>query len=51
MRSKRTRIGLVPVVLAILSVTLLGGCAHGDPAALGMFVADLFRNATAALLL
>ena len=51
MISERARIGFVPLALAILSMTLFGGCTHADPAALEMFVADLLRNAVAALLL
>ncbi len=51
MNSRRRRIGLMPVVLAILSITLLGGCTHADPAVLEAFVTDLLRSATAALLL
>ena len=51
MSSERARIGFIPVVLAIFSMTLLGGCTHADPAVLEMLVADWLRNAAAALLL
>jgi len=51
MNKERTRNGFIFVVLAIFSMTLLGGCAHADPAALEMFTTDLLRNAAAALLL
>jgi hypothetical protein len=51
MSLKRTRIGSVSVVLAILSMALLGGCTHADPAVLETFVGDFLRNAAAALLL
>jgi len=39
------------VVLAIFSMTLLGGCTHTDPVALEMFVADMLRGLASALLL
>ena len=51
MRNKRRRIGLLPAVLAIFSMTLLGGCTHADPAILEAFVTDLLRSVAAALLL
>lgn len=51
MSSERTRNGFITLVLAIFSMTLSGGCTHADPAALETFVADLLRNAVAALLL
>ncbi len=51
MNSKRRRIGSVLAVLAIFSMTLLGGCTHADPAVLEAFVTDLLRSVAAALLL
>ena len=51
MSNKRSRNGFVGVVLAIFGLTVLGGCTHADPAGLETFVADLLRNAAAALLL
>jgi len=51
MSNERSQNGFLLVVLAIFSMALLGGCTHADPAALETFVADLFRNAAAALLL
>ncbi len=51
MRNKRTRIGLLPAVLAIFSMALLGGCTDADPATWEAFVTDLLRSAASALLL
>ena len=51
MRSKRIRINLIPALLAVFSITLLGGCTHADPAVWETFVEDLLRNAAAAFLL
>ncbi|MFQ5512727.1 MAG: hypothetical protein ACE5EO_12885 [Candidatus Krumholzibacteriia bacterium] len=51
MSGERLRSGFTRVVLAIFSMTLLGGCAHADPTALETFVVDLLRSAAAALLL
>ena len=51
MSNERTRIGFRRVVLAVFGLTLLGGCKHADPPALQTFIADLLRNAAAALLL
>ena len=51
MSNERARNEFIPAVLAIFSMTLLGGCAHADPAVLETFVTDFLRNAAAALLL
>ena len=51
MRNNNNRVAVVPALLLIVSVTLLGGCSDVDPAALELFVADMLRNATVALLL
>ena len=51
MSSKRTRIGFTPVVLAIFSIALLGGCTHTDSVALEAFVTDILRGVASALLL
>jgi len=51
MTNKRMRLGFLSMVLAIVSMTCLGGCVSADPAALQTFVADLLRNAATALLL
>ena len=51
MSSERARIGSIPVVLAIFSMTLLGGCTHADPATLEAFMTDLLRSVASALLL
>ncbi|MFQ5495258.1 MAG: hypothetical protein ACE5EX_07730 [Phycisphaerae bacterium] len=51
MSGERARISFLRVVLAVLSMALVGGCTHTDPAALETFVADMLRNAVAALLL
>lgn len=46
MRRNRHVVWLVGLVAA-----LAGGCTHSDPAAFETFIADLLRNAAAALLL
>ena len=51
MKQERHRMGIAVFTLAVASVTLLGGCVHGDPASLEMFLTDLLRGAAAALLL
>ena len=51
MSSGRARNGFLPAVLAIFSMTLLGGCTHADPAALQAFVTDMLRSVASALLL
>ncbi len=51
MSSERTRNGFIPLVLAIFSMTLLGGPAHADPVTLEAFVTDLLRSAASALFL
>ena len=51
MSSERVRSGFIPVVLVTLCMNLLGGCNHVEAATLMVFVADLLRNAAAALLL
>ncbi len=51
MSSERVQNGFIGVALAIFGMTLLGGCTHADGAVLETFVADLLRNAAAALLL
>ena len=51
MSSERARNGFIPAVLAIFSMTLLGGCTHADPATWEAFVMDLLRSVASALLL
>lgn len=51
MSNERTRIGFMRLVLAIFSMTLLGGCAHSDSVALEAFVTDMLRGVASALLL
>ena len=51
MRNEKTRTGLVGAVLAVVSITLLGGCTHADRVTLEAFVTDLLRSVASALLL
>ncbi len=51
MSSERTRIGFIPVVLAVFSMTLLGGGMHANPVTSEAFVTDLLRSTVAAFLL
>ncbi len=51
MTNGRHRICQVGIPLATACMLLLGGCTHGDPANVELFLTDLLRNAAAALLL
>ena len=51
MSSERMPNGFMRVVLAGFGLTLLGGCTHADAGALEMFVMDLLRSVSAALVL
>ncbi len=51
MTNFRRRIYSVAGHLAVLAMMFSGGCSHSDSASVEVFLADLLRSVTAALLL